>query len=273
MRDAAYRHLLSLLPPGRYPREGGYADGIVRALGGLEARLVEEFLEAAKTAFPHTAPEPALEEIARARGLRRLPWENTEVFRERVRNALLFWKRAGTKRGLEEILSELGFRAQVVEYRGGEGFQERVADGTWYANGEARATGAPWAEFLLRVEPQGAFTDPERILLLTLARELKPAHTRLYRLEVALRIPGPVPARVLFAPELMRFPTAAGVEAPLLSRQALAAGGRVGLEPMRFLAADGEVPVYRAQSALRVGRTAAYVLMRFPVADGAMLAA
>ncbi|KPD31558.1 hypothetical protein AN926_06070 [Thermus scotoductus] len=116
LQEAAYRHLLSLLPPGRYPREGGAADGMVQMLGGLEAKLLEELFRLLAEAFPQSASEGGLGELALARGLHRLPGEYLEAFRQRVRLARLFWEKAGTLRGLLLWLRAAGYQATVREH-------------------------------------------------------------------------------------------------------------------------------------------------------------
>lgn len=71
LHEAAYQHLLSLLPPGRRPTPGGTADGVVRLLGALETRLVEELLSLTQEAFPQRAE--ALDLHALGRMVRRIP--------------------------------------------------------------------------------------------------------------------------------------------------------------------------------------------------------
>ncbi len=164
LKEALYEHLLSLLPPGRYPREGGAADGMVRALAAEEAHLVEEALSLFRQALPQYAEGRALEEVARGRGLRRFPPdEPDEWLRQRTVGAVLYWLRAGTRPGMEAELARLGFQAEVVEGRP-----------------------PAWAEFLLRINPQGPFTSRERDLLMRAVRELKPAHAVLSRIELWL---------------------------------------------------------------------------------------
>jgi|GEM_PF-1569589 len=182
LAEALYRHLLSLLPPGRYPREGGAADGVVRALGAEEAHLVEEALALFRQALPQYAEGKPLEEVARGRGLRRFPPEEPDDWlRTRTIGAVAYWLAAGTRPGMERELVRLGFRAEVVE-----GPFENAFDGEWGFGYGGAFTGTAWAEFVLRVDPQGPFTPRERSLLRHLVRELKPAHAILRRLELWL---------------------------------------------------------------------------------------
>ncbi|MFD3006329.1 phage tail protein [Thermus tengchongensis] len=181
MQEAAYRHLLSLLPPGRYPREGGAADGMVRMLGGLEGRLLEELFRLVAEAFPQSASEEGLGEHARARAIRRLPPdEPLESWRARVIGAMDWWRWAGTRPGMERELARLGVRAQVIE-----GPFENFFDGTWhFGDYEGAFTGPAWAEFLLRIWPQGPFQARERAYLRAVVAELKPAHAVLRGVEL-----------------------------------------------------------------------------------------
>lgn len=181
LQEAAYRHLLSLLPPGRYPREGGAADGMVRMLGGLEGTLLEELFTMLAEVFPQTASEEGLGEHARARAIRRLPPdESLESWRSRIVGAWDWWRWAGTRRGLERELARLGFVAQVVE-----GPFENFFDGSWhFGDYEGAFTGPAWAEFLLRLWPQGPFQARERAYLRHAVRELKPAHAVLRGVEL-----------------------------------------------------------------------------------------
>lgn len=178
MREAAYSHLISLLPPGRRPVEGGVADGIVRMLGGLEGRLMEEVLALAEEAFPHLAE--ALDLHAQGRMVQRIPPDEEEAsFRARVVGAVQFWLLAGTRKGVEEVLRRLGYPVEVVE-----GPFENVFDGSWRFDYEGAFTGPAWAEFGLRLWPSGSFHLNQHRYLRSLLREVKPAHAILRFLEL-----------------------------------------------------------------------------------------
>lgn len=176
--EAAYRHLLALLPPGRRPTPGGTADGVVRMLGGLEARLMEELFALAREAFPHLAE--ALDRHAQARMMWRIPPEEGDTsFRARVVGAVEFWRWAGTRKGLERALARLGFPVDVVE-----GPFRNAFDGAWSFDYENAFTDPAWAEFLLRLWPAGAFRKKDGEFLRHLVRELKPAHAVLRGIEL-----------------------------------------------------------------------------------------
>lgn len=178
LREAAYRHLLDLLPPGRRPTPGGTADGVVRLLGGLEAQLMEEVFSLAREAFPHRAQD--LDRHAQGRMVPRIPPdEGEERFRARVVGAILFWRWAGTRRGLQMALELLGYPVDVVE-----GPFQNTFDGSWRFDYEGAFSTPAWAEFGLRVWPAGAFRKADSAYLRNIVRELKPAHTILRFLEV-----------------------------------------------------------------------------------------
>jgi hypothetical protein len=131
--------------------------------------------------YPSYAPEDALNLVGEGRALRRFPPDEPDAFyRERVRHAWDWWLRAGTKPGMEAELARLGFHARVIE-----GPFETYFDGTWnFGDYEGAFTGPAWAEFLLRIWPQGPFQTRERDYLRQVVRELKPAHAVLRGVEL-----------------------------------------------------------------------------------------
>ncbi|MCX7850840.1 hypothetical protein [Thermus sp.] len=180
LQEAAYRHLLALLPPGRYPREGGAADGMVRMLGGLEARLLEEAFSILAQAFPQTAGEEALAEIARGRGLGRFLGEYLEAVRERVRVARTFWELAGTLPGMLLWLRAAGYRAYVREhYLDDRSTWAEFSIWLWpevfnyttdrWDDGGTWDDGSPW---------DYALAGAEISRIPALVREVKPAHAK-----------------------------------------------------------------------------------------------
>ena len=180
MQDQAYRYLLSLLPPGRRPAEGGVADGIVRMLGGYEARLMGELFALVQEAFPHLAED--LSKHARGRMVMRIPSDEREDrFRARVVGAVEWWRWAGTLRGLRYALDLVGLPAEVVE-----GPFHNTFDGSWAFDYAGGFTDPAWAEFALRVTPTGAFRTSDSHYLRALIRELKPAHAVLRTVELRI---------------------------------------------------------------------------------------
>jgi len=191
LAEAFYRHLLSLLPPGRYPREGGAADGTVRMLGALEASAVEETLALFRQALPQHAEGAFLEEVGRGRGVSRFQGELEAAFRNRVAYATRFWLLGGTLPGMRLWLEAAGYEAHIHEH--------------------FRDDPSIWAEFSIYLWPYrpefttdrwddgvGAWDDDtswdytiagvelERIP--ALVREVKPAHARVRSIYY---IPGP----------------------------------------------------------------------------------
>ena len=191
LAEAFYRHLLSLLPPGRYPREGGAADGTVRMLGALEASAVEETLALFRQALPQHAEGAFLEEVVRGRGISRFQGELEAAFRNRVVYAVRFWLLGGTLPGMRLWLEAAGYEAHIHEH-----FQDDPSI---------------WAEFSLYLWPYrpefttdrwddgvGAWDDDstwdytlngaELQRVPELVREVKPAHARVRSIYY---IPGP----------------------------------------------------------------------------------
>jgi len=191
LAEAFYRHLLSLLPPGRYPREGGAADGTVRMLGALEASAVEETLALFRQALPQYAEGAFLEEVGRGRGISRFQGELEAAFRNRVVYAVYFWLLGGTLPGMRLWLEAAGYEAHIHEH--------------------FRDDPSIWAEFSLYLWPYrpefttdrwddgvGAWDDDttwdytlngvELYRVPALVREVKPAHARVRSIYY---IPGP----------------------------------------------------------------------------------
>lgn len=191
LAEALYRHLLSLLPPGRYPRAGGAADGMVRALAQEEADLIREALEAFPQAFPQYAEGEALEGIGRARGLSLFQGELEAAFRNRVTHALQFWRLAGTLPGVLLWLEATGYDAYVYEhFRDDPSIWAEFSVWLWpeiaayttdrWGDGEGVwDDGTPW---------DYALASTELFRIPALLREVKPAHARVRRVYY---IPGP----------------------------------------------------------------------------------
>jgi hypothetical protein len=191
LAEAFYRYLLSLLPPGRYPREGGAADGTVRMLGVLEASAVEETLALFRQALPQYAEGEFLEEVGRGRGLSPFRGELEAAFRNRVVYAVHFWLLGGTLPGMRLWLEAAGYEAHIHEH--------------------FRDDPSIWAEFSLYLWPYrpelttdrwddgvGAWDDDtswdytlngvELQRVPALVREVKPAHAKIRSIYY---IPGP----------------------------------------------------------------------------------
>ena len=175
----AYADWLARVQPPWMHGERGQA--WARALGSALDRAVDAAVDAVQARHPRYADAVALALIADARAIRRLPPdESLESWRSRIVGAWDWWRWAGTRRGLERELARLGFVAQVVE-----GPFENFFDGSWhFGDYEGAFTGPAWAEFLLRLWPQGPFQARERTYLRQVVRELKPAHAVLRGVEL-----------------------------------------------------------------------------------------
>ena len=170
--------LVKVQPPWLHGERG---HAWARALGSALDRAVDGAVDAVQVRHPSYADSKALALIAEDRIIRRLPPdEPLESWRARVIGAMDWWRQAGTRPGMERELARLGFRAQVVE-----GPFSNWFDGTWdFGDYEGAFTGPAWAEFLLRIWPQGPFQVRERAYLRAVVGELKPAHAVLRGVEL-----------------------------------------------------------------------------------------
>lgn len=78
--------------------------------------LVSLLADAVKAHLAKVAPEDALVLLAVERGFERFKGERLDAFRARVLGAFEFWEFAGTRRGMETVLKQLGYRPYVAEH-------------------------------------------------------------------------------------------------------------------------------------------------------------
>ncbi|VCU52918.1 hypothetical protein TTHN1_00673 [Thermus thermophilus] len=180
LAEALYRHLLSLLPPGRHPRKGGAADGMVGMLGALEASAVEEALALFRQALPQHAEGVFLEEVGRGRGLSRFQGELEAAFRNRVVQALRFWLLAGTLPGVRMWLEAAGYDSFIHEhFRDDPSIWAEFSVFLWPKISQYIADrwdeGGVWDDATYWDFTPHA-TEPYRVL--ALMREVKPAHAK-----------------------------------------------------------------------------------------------
>lgn len=152
---------------------------MVAALAALEARLLEE--ASRWPGRPSPIWPPAWRPMPRPAGSCASPLPSPMS-----PSGSGWWGRwsfgvlAGTKEGMVRVLQRLGYEAEVRE-----GPFPTWFDGNWlFGDYEGAFSGEAWAEFVVRLRPQGAFRQPERAYILRLIRELKPAHAVLRSLEV-----------------------------------------------------------------------------------------
>lgn len=182
LASATARYMLGLLPPGRKPKEGGYAFFVVLALAALNADLAEAVIKMVADWSPSRTSRPELLAlIGQARGIERGAGESFEAYRERVVNAADFWRLGGRVEGVKRALETAGYGVKITEH---------------YHTDRVR-----WAEFSVELYPgpnrrggdtwndgQGAWNDgskwnwsisqAERERILRLIREMKAGHSR-----------------------------------------------------------------------------------------------
>lgn len=140
LANAVARHMLGLLPPGRKPKEGGYAYFVVLALAALTADLDEAAIQMVLDWSPSRTQNPELlARIGEGRGIKRGAGEPFGAYRARVVNAADFWKLGGTVAGVKAALETAGYGVKITEH---------------YYTDRRR-----WAEFSVELYPRrGEFT-------------------------------------------------------------------------------------------------------------------
>lgn len=110
------------------------------ASGKTKDQLVDTTTDAVQARFVQSAPIDALPQIAADRLLERYPLETTPIFRSRIAGAWEVWEFAGTLYGLQVVLEQAGWLANVVEH--------------W------RTDSSIWAEFSVFLQPKTPITSP-----------------------------------------------------------------------------------------------------------------
>jgi len=109
--------MLSLLPPGRKPREGGHAYFVVLALSALLADTNEAVIQMVLDWSPtHTRRGDLLALIGEARGIKRSRGEPLEAYRARVVGAADYWRLGGTVGGVKTALETAGYGVKITEH-------------------------------------------------------------------------------------------------------------------------------------------------------------
>lgn len=116
LANAVARHMLSLLPPGRKPKEGGRAFYTVVAFSALLADADEAAIQMIRDWSPSQTQRPdLLALVGTARGVKRGVGEPFEAYRARVVNAADFWRLGGTVPGVVRALETAGYKVKVTE--------------------------------------------------------------------------------------------------------------------------------------------------------------
>lgn len=109
--------MLGLLPPGRKPKEGGYAYFVVLALSALLADADEAVVQMVRDWSPSRTQNPELLAlIGEGRGVKRGSSESFASYRARVVGAADFWRLGGTVAGVVNALEAAGYRVTVTEH-------------------------------------------------------------------------------------------------------------------------------------------------------------
>jgi len=163
IREKTTKWLWSIAPS--HMKEGNKPDEERDAykLFSIWAKNTQSFKEKAyevrKNRFPQYANPDTLRLLGKERGIEPyIERENLEDYRIRVINALEFWQKAGTVKGIKEALKKLGF--EKIEIR--------------------RVGGERWAEFEVELSTHDRqITLTLRDFLIELINTLKPAHEKL----------------------------------------------------------------------------------------------
>jgi len=165
IRDKTTKWLWSIAPS--HMKEGNKIDEERDSykLFSIWAKNTEEFKKKAydvrKERFPQYASSDSLRMIGEERGILPIEEETIEDYRIRVINALDFWEKAGSVRGIKEVLKKIGFEEIEIQRVG----RER------------------WAEFTVGIRTKNRQMTKEFIeFLVALINKLKPAHEKLSKI-------------------------------------------------------------------------------------------
>lgn len=140
---------------------------------------------------PETCDTDHMAAFARSRGLRRWPSERDDFWKRRVVLAYEFYRRGGTKPGMEQLFELAGMEAEIIEpamvRAAWEAIGGRRLDGSWGLDGSVQLkriqdlTDYPyldWAEFAVRVNLASLTEGGWEPLLRYIVSECKPARSR-----------------------------------------------------------------------------------------------
>lgn len=117
LANAVARHMFGLLPPGRKPKEGGYAYFVVLALSALLADMDEAAIRMVRDWSPSRTQNPELLAlIGQARGIKQGAGESLETYRARVVGAAEFWRLGGAVAGVKKALEAAGYGVKITEH-------------------------------------------------------------------------------------------------------------------------------------------------------------
>jgi hypothetical protein len=87
-----------------------------RAIGEALDGVLPPYTEAIIIKIISKADAPALALLGSERGIKAYPGEALETYRARVQGAWEFWRWAGTNKGILLVLTQLGYKAQIIEH-------------------------------------------------------------------------------------------------------------------------------------------------------------
>ena len=125
---------------------------------GYEVREVQK--QTRLNRFPQTATPQALYMIAKERGIEKFDFETEEEFRNKVINAISWYEKAGTVKGIKEILALYGF--------------ENVKITPVLQTDPNR-----WAEFNIETTSEKEINAETAQLVVEIVNRLKPTHEKL----------------------------------------------------------------------------------------------
>ena len=174
VRDKTTKWLWSIAPS--HMKEGNKPDEERDSykLFSVWAKNTEEFKKEAykvrRNRFPQYANPDSLRLLGKERGIEPyMERESLEDYRKRVISALEFWQKAGSVRGIKEVLKNLGFENIEIKRVGGD----------------------KWAEFVVELSTQDRqITLTLRDFLIELINTLKPAHEKLAELILSYLVQG-----------------------------------------------------------------------------------
>ncbi|SNZ08314.1 Phage tail protein (Tail_P2_I) [Persephonella hydrogeniphila] len=120
-----------------------------------------------KQRFPQFANSNALYLLGKERGFNRFKNETEEEFRSRVINAISWYKKAGTVKGIKEILALYGFENVKI-------------------TPILQTDPTKWAEFLIEADIPNGITEERFSLISEILIKIKPTHEKLNSLNIYL---------------------------------------------------------------------------------------
>lgn len=151
--------LAELMPPWLQAPRGR---AFIEALGEIIDEHASMTATCVAARFCDRAPKDALLLIGAERGIFRHPAESEEAYRDRVLGAWDYWQWAGTERGLQIALHQLGYSSAIIPTK------------TYDA--------ARWAEFDVYIYAASRSydgTEAERARIIAIVNAVKPAHTKI----------------------------------------------------------------------------------------------